>query len=283
MTVGATDDSRRLVRHSQSDAVSVDSGALTARTRPVQQWWALTGRGVSKALRNGEAVFAFVSPMFLAVCFYLPLRSIMDSAPGMNYGQFLMPIILLQSVGFAASSSAMRSAFDGAEGINTRFRVLPMPSVIPMLARTATNVVLLAISLSFGALACLAIGWRAQGGLFGTAALFGLIAVVGILIALLADGIGLVARSPEATSQAMALPTLILGMLSTGFVPESQFPEWIQPFVRNQPISQVTTAMRALDEGTASWVILRPTVWWCVGLSVAAGVLLYLGNRKLRS
>ncbi len=259
------------------------AGKFEVRTRPFQQWWALTGRGVAKVFRNGEAIFALISPMFLAVCFYLPLSSIMDSAPGMNYGQFLMPIILLQSVGFAASSAAMRSAFDGAEGINTRFRVLPMPSVIPMFARTATNAVLLTISLFFGALACLAIGWRASGGLVGTVALFGLTAVIGILIALLADGIGLVAGSPEATSQAMALPTLILGMLSTGFVPESQFPEWIQPFVRNQPISQLTTAMRALDHGDATWDLVRPTVLWCVGLALGAAVLLTLGNRKLRS
>ncbi len=256
---------------------------LEARTRPVQQWWALTGRGVSKVFRNGEAVFAFISPMFLAVCFYLPLSSLMDSAPGMNYGQFLMPIILLQSVGFAASSAAMRSAFDGAEGINTRFRVLPMPAVVPMLARTATNASLLAVSLVCGAVACLVIGWRPQGGPIDTIALFALTGLVGILIALLADGIGLVARTPEATSQAMALPTLILGMLSTGFVPLSEFPEWIQPFVRNQPISQLTTSMRALDHGVATWDLLRPSVWWCVGLAAAAVVLLAVGNRRIRT
>ncbi|MFC9982606.1 ABC transporter permease [Gordonia sp. NPDC127522] len=254
-----------------------------ARTRPVQQWWALTGRGVSKVFRNGEAVFAFISPMFLAVCFYLPLSNIMDAAPGMNYGQFLMPIILLQSVGFAASSAAMRAAFDGAEGINTRFRVLPMPAAVPMLARTATNASLLAISLACGAVACIVIGWRPQGGPVDTVALFALTGLIGILIALLADGIGLVARTPEATSQAMALPTLILGMLSTGFVPLSQFPEWIQPFVRNQPISQLTTAMRALDSGVATWELLRPSVWWCAGLAAAAVALLALGNRRIQT
>ncbi|RPA61191.1 ABC transporter [Gordonia oryzae] len=255
---------------------------LDPHPRSLQQWWALTGRGVWKVFGNGELIFAFISPAFLAVCFYLPLRSIMNEAPGMNYGQFLMPIIVLQSVGFAASSAAMRAANDGAEGINTRFRVLPMSAAIPMLARTATNLVLLAVSLLCAAVACLIIGWRADGGVLGTVGLFALAATIGVLFSLLADGIGLLAGTPEATSQAMALPTLILGMLSTGFVPLAQFPEWIQPFVRNQPISQFADSMRALDAGTATWELVRPSLAWCVGLLFAAVVLLILGARKSR-
>jgi ABC-2 type transport system permease protein len=198
----------------------------------------------------------------------------------MNYGQFLMPIIVLQSIGFAASSSAMRASFDGSQGINTRFRVLPMPAAVPMLARLATNVVLLAVSLLCATIASAIIGWRPEGGLIGAIGLYAVAATVGILIALLSDGIGVVAGSPEATSQALTFPTLILGMLSTGFVPVSQFPEWIQPFVRNQPISQFVNAMRAMDTNTATWSVMQPTVWWCVGLVAGSVVLFYLGSKK---
>ncbi|MHC3002887.1 ABC transporter permease [Gordonia sp. GN26] len=252
-----------------------------ARTRPMQQWWALSVRGISKVFRNGEFVFAFVSPVFLAVCFYLPLSAVMDTY-GVNYGQFLMPIIVLQSVGFAASSAAMRAAFDDTDGINTRFRVLPMPSAVPMFARLSANAVLLVVSLICATVACAVIGWRPMGGLTGTIGLYATALVVGLLIALLADGIGLVAGSPEATSQALMLPTLILGMMSSGFVPVSQFPEWIQPFVRNQPISQFVNVMRASDSGVLTWEILQSTVWWCLGMFAAAVVLLGIGNRKVR-
>lgn len=252
------------------------------RIRPTKQWAALASRGVGKVFRNGEFVFAFVSPAFLAVCFYLPLSSIMNSYPGVNYGQFLMPIIILQSVGFAASSAAMRAALDGAEGINTRFRVLPMPASVPMLARLATSVVLLAVSLACAAVASLVIGWRPQGGFLGTVGVFAVAAIVGVVFSLLADGIGLVARTPEATSQSMTLPMLILGMLSTGFVPIWQFPSWIRPFVRNQPISQFVTSMRAMDADAATWHILAPTVWWCVGLTITAAILVFWGTGRIR-
>jgi ABC-2 type transport system permease protein len=75
-------------------------------------------------------------------------------------------------------------------------------------------------------------------------------------------------RSPEATSQALTLPQLILGMLSTGFVPEEGFPEWIRPFARNQPISQFAHAMRDLAEGTVNSAALIPALLWCLAFVV---------------
>lgn len=248
---------------------------------PGRQLWALTERGLSKVLRSGELIFAFVSPAFLAVCFYLPLSSIMNNYPGVSYGQFLMPIIVLQSIAFAASQAAMRAALDRSEGISTRFRVLPMSGAIPFLARLATNAVLLIVSLLCATIACLIIGWRPDGGVTGTIALMAMCLVVGVLIALVSDGIGLVARSPEATSQLMALPTLILGMMSTGFVPIFMFPEWIQGFARNQPISQLVNAMRALDGGNPTWAVMQPTLWWCLALGVVGLFLVVIGSRKI--
>ncbi|MCD2146752.1 ABC transporter permease [Gordonia paraffinivorans] len=252
------------------------------RSRPVQQWWTLSGRGVATVFRNGEFVFAFLSPVLLAVCFYLPLSSVMD-VYGVDYAQFLMPIIVLQSVGFAASSAAMRASWDDTAGINTRFRALPMPPIVPMFARLTTNAFLLVVSVFCATIACLVIGWRPMGGAVGTLSLYAVAIIVGLLIALLADGIGLVAGSPQATSQALMLPSLILGMTSSGFVPVAQFPEWIQPFVRNQPISQFVNVMRASDSGDLTVEILTPTLWWCVGMFVAAILLMRFGNRKVRA
>lgn len=247
--------------------------------RPIQQMWVLVGRGLTKVLRNGEFVFAFVSPAMLALCFYLPLRKVVAEVASIDYAQFLMPIIMLQSMAFVASSAAMRSALDGQEGVNTRFRVLPMPAVVPFLARTITNLVLLLVAVVCGLAACLIMGWRPipvdedGGGLLGASLAIVLVAAIGWSLSFVADGIGVVAKTPEATSQLVAFPTLILGMLSSGFMPLILFPEWIRGFVRNQPISLVVKAMRELMEGTATWDTVAPSVWWFLGL-VATGVVL---------
>lgn len=264
---------------------ALESVTPSPGVRVARQWWTLTSRGLLKVLRNGEFVFAFVAPAFLALCFYLPLRKVMDSAPGVgdDYGSFLMPIILLQSISFAATSAAMRSSFDVTQGINARFRVLPMPGWVPLGARLATNLVLLLVSLACGAVACLIIGWRATGGVSGTVLLFAIALGIGLLLALLSDGLGLLAGSPEATSQMLGLPTMILGMVSTGFVPEERFPEWIRGFARNQPISQFVEVLRTADSSRPmTWAIAAPTVYWCIGLAVVAALVLWAGLRKAR-
>ncbi len=262
-----------------SDAVTV-TVAAAARPPALRQWWALTTRGLGSIVRNGEFILAFVSPAFLAICFYLPLRSMMNQTPGMDYAQFLMPIITLQSVAFVATSAAMRVAFDRANGINTRFRTLPMPLAVPGLARFAANMVLLVISLVCATIVCLVIGWRPDGGVGGTIALYAVSFGVGAALTVIADGAGVLASSPEATSQALTLPVLILGMLSTGFIPESKFPHWIGPFVRNQPVSHLAAAMRALNDGTATWAVVAPALYWTAGLLVFGLVLVVVGARR---
>lgn len=231
---------------------------------------ALTGRSLRGMLRQGEFVLGIFAPVMLTICFYVPLRGIFDVLPGVDYAQFLMPVICLQSVGFVATSAAMRAATDGTVGITDRLRSMPIGPIIPMVARLCANVVLLLVSLTWALLSGLVIGWRPELGVGNFLAFLTVALVIGILLALGADAIGVLASNPEATSQALALPQLILGMLSTGFVPESQFPEWIRPFARNQPISQFTELMRAFDQGGFTWDKAVAPAIWAVGIAVFA-------------
>ena len=70
----------------------------------------------------------------------------------------------------------------------------------------------------------------------------------------------------------MLVPQLILGWLSVGLQPVERFPEWIQPFVRNQPISQFVYALRALAgdstpaAGEVTWSVIGPALVWVVAL-----------------
>lgn len=271
---------------SGSAAAGALAGATPARISPVQQWWVLTVRSLSKVARSGELIYSFLTPAMLAVCFYIPLRKVMSASATIDYAQFLMPIIMLQSMAFVASTAGMRASMDKALGVNARFRAMPMPAVVPFLARSVTNIVLLFVALDFGLFVCWLLGWRPipieedGGGIGGVAIALLILIVYGILFSLLADALGMLATSPVATSQMVAFPTLILGMLSTGFIPLNLFPEWIQPFVRNQPISQITLTMREAMEGHLTWDMARATVWWAVGLLGAAIVLFALVSRR---
>ena len=88
---------------------------------------------------------------------------------------------------------------------------------------------------------------------------------VGTVLSLGADALGTLTKSPESVSQALTLPTLVFGMLSTGFVPETGFPEWIRPFARNQPISQFAVSMRDMAGDGVTLHTLWPALAWLVG------------------
>jgi len=70
----------------------------------------------------------------------------------------------------------------------------------------------------------------------------------------------------------LTLPILTFGLLSVGLMPLRLFPLWVHPFVRNQPISQFVTAMRALAGDTTkrvtpvSWPVMAPTLVWMVAV-----------------
>jgi ABC-2 type transport system permease protein len=88
------------------------------------------------------------------------------------------------------------------------------------------------------------------------------------------DLIGAANQNPEATTPLMLPPQIILGQLSVGLQPVERFPRWIQPVVRDQPISQWVYALRVLAgdstpaAGAVSWSVIGPALAWTVGLIV---------------
>lgn len=242
-----------------------DSGAVAARPSAVAQWWALSARLIKTMLVRGELVVAALAPLVFTLGFYLPLRHVMQLT-GVNYAQFVMPIIVMQAVAFTAISSAQLAAGERARGFTTRMKTMPVGGWAPLAARMTAGMVRSIVSLIAALTYGYMIGFRFQAGL-GQAALFCLAALgIGLALSLGGDAIGNLSKSPEATAQALTLPQLILGMLSCGFVPETGFPEWIRPFVRNQPISQFSFAMRDMAEGGITLPVLLPAALWFIGL-----------------
>lgn len=256
---------------SERATLAVPAKRVGSHRRPdpnsFQQWLALTGRTLKSMVKTGELAVAVIAPLIFTIGFYLPLRFVMK-LQGIDYAQFLMPIIVLQAMAFTAISASQLASVEALHGLTTRLKTMPVAAPVPLLSRMTSGLVRSAITLTAALVYGYAIGFRFSAGV-AQAALFCVLALaISLALSLGADAIGTLAKSPEATAQALALPQLILGMLSSGFVPESGFPEWIRPFVRNQPISQFSFAMRDMAEGGVTASSLFPAVAWCVGLMV---------------
>jgi ABC-2 type transport system permease protein/oleandomycin transport system permease protein len=78
--------------------------------------------------------------------------------------------------------------------------------------------------------------------------------------------IGLAAENSE-TANVMAFPFLFpFVFASSGFVPVSSMPGWLQVFANNQPITKVVDSARALMSGGPTATFTWEAVAWCVGL-----------------
>ncbi|WP_433762150.1 ABC transporter permease [Nocardia sp. CA-135398] len=243
------------------------------------QWWALTSRLVRPSWRNGELITALLAPTVFTVGFYVPLNLVMTVyGHGLSsYAQFLMPMIVMQAIAFCAITAAFRSATDAKDGLNIRFGSMPMGSPVPLAARVTAGLYRAAVSLAAALVSGYVIGFRFYGSWWDTIGFIGFAMLIALALCLGADLLGSLTKSPEATTQALILPQLILGMVSTGFAPAHQFPHWIQGFARNQPVSQFVYGLRALagdstgNAGEVGWSIFGPALAWTLGLAIVFG------------
>lgn len=244
---------------------------------PIAQWWVLTKRFIAPTLRNGELVVTVASSVVFTAGFYIPLHQIMGTATktlASSYAQYVMPLIALQAITFAAMSTAFRAATDSVQGINRRFRSMPLAPFAPVGARIAAAVYRCTISVAVAIVCGYVIGFRFHHSAAYIAAFVLLVVAIGSVLSFGADLVGTGSRNPEAMTPLLILPPLIFGLLSTGVQPAQEFPRWIQPVVRNQPVSHFVTALRALAGdaapygGSVTWSVLAPTVAWLTGLTL---------------
>jgi ABC-2 type transport system permease protein len=258
----------------------IDTSAVGLAARPptstARQWWVLTVRVITPTLRNGEVLTLAAASIMFTVGFYIPLKQIMGAyIQGMSsYAQYLVPLIVLNGIAFAALSAAFRSATDSVQGINRRFKAMPIAPLTPVASRMSASMYRCAVALAAALICGHVIGFRFYGGVAQTVGFCLVALLIGAALSLLGDLIGVATENPEATVPLMLLPVMIFGQLSVGLQPVKRFPEWIQPFVRDQPISQFVYALRALAgdstaaAGEATWSIVGPAVAWLVGLIV---------------
>ncbi|CAN1486706.1 MAG TPA: antibiotic transporter [Mycobacterium sp.] len=248
----------------------------TNRAAPatVQQWWVLTSRLIAPSLRNGEVAVGIVTSVVATAGFYIPLNRLMDGPdlPTSSYAQYLLPLITLQAIAFASVTTAFRAATDSVQGLNRRLKALPIASLTPLVARISASFYRCVIALVVAVVCGYVIGFRFHRGPLDIVAFCLLALFTGLALSFIGDVIGTNSRNPAATTQWLLLPQMIFGYLSVGIQPVQRFPEWIQPIVRNQPISQIVNALQALagdsSPGTApvTWSVIGPALAWIVGL-----------------
>ena len=227
---------------------------------------AVTWRNLISYTRIPDAMFfSSIQP----VMFILLFRYVFGGAinvPGVRYVDFLMPGIFVQTIAFGSIGTAVGLADDMNKGLIERFRSLPMARSAVLVGRTTAdlfrNVWVIALMTGVG----YAVGFRVQTNLVGYLAGVGILLLFAYAIAWGFATIGLMASSGE-TAQLMVFPVLMpLTFASSAFVPVLSMPGWLQAFARNQPVTVVVDATRALMLGGETTELVVKAVAWSIGL-----------------
>jgi ABC-2 type transport system permease protein len=238
-------------------------------------------------IRNRDQLLGtFFQPIMFLVLFASVFGgAIGQSLPnGVNYLNFLMAGIIVQTLAFGSTTTAIAVCNDMQKGIIDRFRSLPMSNLAVLTGHTTSDLFRNGISTAVMLLAGLVIGFRTSASLLDWLAIIGIIMLFTLAFSWLSAIIGVYAKSVEGVQWLTFIIVFPLTFASTAFVPGDSMTPVLKAFAENQPITHVVEAVRALMLGTPignhGWLAI---VWSLGILIVAVPLASWLFRRKTAS
>lgn len=228
--------------------------------------WTLTKRNLMRFKRTPQVVvFSSIQPIMFLTLFNYVFGGAIGVATSGPYINFLLPGIIAQSALFGTLQTPIALIEDLDRGSIDRFRSLPIARSAVLAARTLSDnmrtVFVLLLLFGVGVL----MGFDATAPALHVVAALVLMAFFSYAFSWMMAALGLFIRNAEAMQTAGFLFVFPLTFASSVFVPVASMPEWLQVFARNQPVTQIVNATRALMFGgdlAAVWITLA----WAVGI-----------------
>ena len=235
---------------------------MTAFSNAVGDTFVLAQRSLKRIPRQPDLLVGFtIQPVMFVLLFVYVFGGAINTG-SLDYVDFLIPGIIVQSMVFGGFVTALGLADDLKKGLIDRFRSLPMwgPAVISgrILADVGTNVIQLVIMFTVGFIA----GFRFATSFGEIAAGMALLLLIGYAFSWVFAFIGLSSSSPEASNAYGFTILFPLTFISSAFVPVETMPDWLQPIAEHNPFTTMVDAARALFVGTPAGNDIWGAVVW---------------------
>jgi ABC-2 type transport system permease protein len=242
-----------------------------------EQLVALVARNLRTTGRVPQLLmFSLTMPMAMLVLFSQVFRSVADGPAfpaGVTYIDYLTPAMLAVTTVMAGTNAGVAAAIDHTNGLDDRFRTLPMPPGSPGLARTINETV---FAVARGAIlvgGAMLFGFRFHGDVVDIgAAVLVLVVLAGAMSALFGR-IGDRLRRPDVVQFAGMMVMMPFMFVSGAFAPLDTMPGWMEPLATLNPVAHAADALRGNVLGTAR---LGDTV---TALAAAAGLWIVVTAR----
>ncbi|MFB7452095.1 ABC transporter permease [Streptomyces sp. NPDC056194] len=212
-----------------------------------------------------------LTPIMLLLLFVYIFGDTMSAGMGggdrSDYIAYVVPGLLLMTIGTTTVGTAVSVSNDMTEGIIARFRTMAIHRGSVITGHVIGSVLQSVISVVLVGAVGVAIGFRSTDAMaLEWLAALGLLVLFALALTWIAVGMGMVSPNAEAASN-NALPLTFLPLISSTFVPVDQMPGWFQPIAEYQPFTPAIETLRGLLLGTEighnGWLALA----WCVALT----------------
>jgi len=225
----------------------------------------LAGRAVRKIRRTPEQfIDVTLQPIIFVILFVYVFGGAISGSTH-DYLQYVLPAIMVQTVLFSSLSIGVNLNTDIKKGVFDRFRSLPIGRSAPLIGAVSAEVVRFSTSvivlMGFG----YALGFRV--GTDPLSALAGCLLAIAFALCMswVAVFLGTWLRESGAVQGIGFLVMFPLTFGSNMFVPTSSLPGWMQGWVRINPVTHLTDAIRGLlvggpVAGPVGWSVLTGAI-----------------------
>ncbi|MBD8005627.1 ABC transporter permease [Bacillus norwichensis] len=208
-------------------------------------------RGLLKIRRTPEQLFDVTLQPIIFTLMFTYIFGGAISGNVQNYLPVIIPGILVQTVITTSIVTGVQLREDMDKGVFDRFKSLPIARISPLagalLADTIRYTIASVLTFTMGYI----MGYRPDGGIGHVAIAALLVIVCSWAISWIFAFFGVIARTASSVQGISMIVLFPLTFVSNAFVPAETMPNWLQWFVKINPISHLVTAVRELtNSGT---------------------------------
>jgi len=246
----------------------------------VRDSWEMVRRNLIHIKRTPELLLdVTLSPIMFVLLFSLVFGGAIET--GIDYTNFLMAGIFVQTIAFAGIYTSVLLANDLQKGMIDRFRSLPMSQSSVLVGRTVTDLLRATIAIAIMWVVGFAVGYRPEGGFGANLAAIGIMLLFGFALSWLGVAAGALVRTPEALQGIIFAVVFPLTFVSSAFVLTSSMPDWLQWFADRQPMTLVMDAVRDLSLKGEPGPAFVPALLWSLGsLAIFFPIGMWAYNRR---
>jgi ABC-2 type transport system permease protein len=197
-----------------------------------------------------------------------------------NYVNYLLPGIMLMTIGSGIAYVAYRLFMDKERGIFERFHSMPIARSTVLWGHVLTSLISNGISVVVIILVALLMGFRSSAGILEWLAVFGILGIFTLALTWIAVIAGLAAKTPDGAG-AFSYPIIFLPFISSAFVPTDTMPLAVRTFAENQPVTPIVEAIRNLLANQPVGSDILVALAWCIAIIVVAYIFAMKIYKKL--